>query len=151
VLFCSVHQSRVYPGTGSAAERGEGRGLGYTINVPLPAGADDHRYERVFDEIILPAAAAYRPQLVLVSAGFDAHADDPLAGMALTEAGFAGLARRVRQVAADHAEGRLVAVLEGGYDPAALAASFIATLAVLDGDDASLPDENEDARRRHQA
>ena len=140
VLFVSLHQSPLYPGTGSADERGAGRGAGYTINVPLPAGTDDETYWDVFDEIVLPAAHDYRPRLVLVSAGFDAHVMDPLAGMALTERGFAGLAERVVDLAAEHASGRLVAFLEGGYDPGALSWSVAATLAVLDGDDASFPD-----------
>ena len=138
VLFASVHQWPLYPGTGSAAERGADRGVDYTLNVPLPPGGDDRTYARVFDELVLPAAHAYRPQLVLISAGFDAHENDPLGGMRLTEAGFADLARRVIAVAEEHADGRVVAILEGGYDPAALAASVVATLAILDGDGASL-------------
>jgi acetoin utilization deacetylase AcuC-like enzyme len=143
VFFVSVHQSPFYPGTGSAAERGAGRGLGYTLNVPLPAGGEDRTYARVFDELIL-AARDYRPQFVLISAGFDAHERDPLGGMRLTEEGFANLARRVVAIADEHAEGRVVAVLEGGYDPTALAASVVATLAVLDGDDASLGEDAPD-------
>jgi acetoin utilization deacetylase AcuC-like enzyme len=143
VLFCSSHQFPHYPGTGSATERGEGRGEGYTINVPLRAGADDATYAKVFDEVFLPAARAYEPQMVLVSAGFDAHADDPLGDMRLTASGFGALARRVATLADDHADGRLVAFLEGGYDRPALAASVLATLAALDGDDASLPDAHE--------
>jgi acetoin utilization deacetylase AcuC-like enzyme len=138
VLFCSVHQWPLYPGTGSASERGAGRGAGYTINVPLAAGANDDAYREVFDQLILPAANAFRPQIVLISAGFDAHANDPLAGMQVTERGFASLARRVVGIAAEHANGRVVAFLEGGYDPPALAASVVATLAEFDGDDASL-------------
>jgi acetoin utilization deacetylase AcuC-like enzyme len=138
VLFTSVHQWPLYPGTGAASERGAGRGEGYTINLPLAAGAGDDTYAELFDTIIVPAAAAYQPQLVLVSAGFDAHADDPLGGMMVTDRGFGDLARRVVAVADEHADGRLVAILEGGYDPTALAASVVATLAVLDGDDASL-------------
>jgi acetoin utilization deacetylase AcuC-like enzyme len=136
VLYISVHQSPLYPGTGAASERGAGRGLGYTLNIPLPAGADDATYTAVFDDFVLPAARAFAPQLVLVSAGFDAHRDDPLASMALTERGFFALAKRVAAVA-DQAEGRLVAVLEGGYHPRALAASVVATLAALDGETAS--------------
>jgi acetoin utilization deacetylase AcuC-like enzyme len=138
VLFCSVHQWPLYPGTGAASERGAGRGAGYTINVPLAAGANDDAYREVFDQLILPAANAFRPQIVLISAGFDAHANDPLAGMQVTERGFASLARRVVGIAAEHANGRVVAFLEGGYDPPALAASVVATLAEFDGDDASL-------------
>jgi acetoin utilization deacetylase AcuC-like enzyme len=87
---------------------------------------------------MLPAASAFRPQLVLISAGFDAHTDDPLGGMRLTAQGFADIARRVVQIAINHADGRVVAILEGGYDPAALTASVVATLAALDGNDASL-------------
>ena len=140
VLFCSLHQSPLYPGTGSARERGEGAGAGYTINVPLPAGTDDRAYLQAFDDVVLPAADAYRPGLVLVSAGFDAHERDPLANLRLTTRGFPELARRVVRIADDHAGGRLVATLEGGYDPAALAASVVTTLAVLDGESASLID-----------
>jgi acetoin utilization deacetylase AcuC-like enzyme len=134
VLFCSVHQSPFYPGTGAADERGVGRGEGYTINVPLRAGQGDEVYARVFDELFLPAARRYRPELVLVSAGFDAHRDDPLGGMRLTETGFASLARRVADFADEFAGGRVVAVLEGGYDPAALGRSGAATLRILDGE-----------------
>jgi len=132
VFFCSVHQSPLYPGTGAAGERGRGRGLGFTLNLPLPPGQGDAAYERVFDERVVPAVRAYRPELVVVSAGFDAHADDPLAGMRLTERGFAALARRAVDLAEETAEGRLVALLEGGYDPTALARSVAAVLAELD-------------------
>src|SRR5829696_3636272 len=140
VLFCSVHQWPLYPGTGAASERGAGRGAGYTVNVPLAPGANDDAYTEVFDQLILPTANAFQPQIVLISAGFDAHANDPLAGMLVTERGFASLARRIVGIAADQADGRVVAFLEGGYDPPALAASVVATLAELDGDDASLAD-----------
>jgi acetoin utilization deacetylase AcuC-like enzyme len=137
VLFVSLHQSPLYPGTGAASERGEGRGSGYTINVPLRAGGGDDIYRTVFEEVVVPAAGAYQPELVLVSAGFDAHAADPLASMRVTEAGFAGMARRSRDIAETHADGRLIAFLEGGYDPPALARSVVATLAVLDNADAA--------------
>jgi acetoin utilization deacetylase AcuC-like enzyme len=138
VLFCSVHQWPHYPGTGAASERGSGRGAGFTLNVPLAAGADDAAYAEIFAQILLPAADAYRPQLVLISAGFDAHAADPLGGMLMTSHGFGELARRIVQVAETHAADRVVAILEGGYDPPALADSVVETLAALDGDDASL-------------
>jgi acetoin utilization deacetylase AcuC-like enzyme len=134
VLFFSVHQSPLYPGTGAVSERGRGRGEGFTINVPLPPGQGDAVYRRVFDETLLPAARAYRPQFVLISAGFDAHAADPLGGMRLTEGGFADLARRVVELADEFAGGRIVAVLEGGYDPPALGRSVAAVVRVLDGD-----------------
>jgi acetoin utilization deacetylase AcuC-like enzyme len=147
VLFCSIHQWPLYPGTGATTERGTGRGAGYTINVPLAAGAGDGAYADILDQLILPAANAFRPQLVLISAGFDAHADDPLGGMQVTAQGFGDLARRVVQSAITHADGRVVAILEGGYDPPALAASIVATLAALDGNDASLSDTPERDRR----
>jgi acetoin utilization deacetylase AcuC-like enzyme len=114
--------------------------VGFTINVPLSPGANDDDYRDVFDQVILPAAEEFRPQIVLISAGFDAHANDPLGSMLVTESGFSDLARRVARIADDHAEGRVVAFLEGGYDPPALAASVVATLAALDGDDALLAD-----------
>jgi len=148
VLFISVHQWPLYPGTGAAAERGADAGDGYTINVPLAAGADDAVYAELCERVILPAAAAYRPQLVLVSAGFDAHASDPLGGMLVTSAGFGDLARRVVEIADTHAGGRVVAFLEGGYDPPALAASVVATLAALDHQDASLAGGASTAPRR---
>ncbi len=148
VLFASLHQWPLYPGTGDAFERGEGAGAGYTINVPLPAGTGDIGYLDAFATHIGPAADAFRPEVVLVSAGFDAHADDPLANMHMTEKGFAELARQVVRIANTHAEGRIVAFLEGGYDPAALAASVVATLAVLDSDDASLWDGAAGSQRR---
>jgi acetoin utilization deacetylase AcuC-like enzyme len=140
VLFCSVHQWPLYPGTGATSERGAGRGTGYTINVPLAPGANDDAYLDIFDQVILPAANTFRPQIVLISAGFDAHATDPLGGMLVTEQGFGSLARAVVEVAEKHADGRVVAFLEGGYDPQALAKSVVATLAELDGDDAPLAD-----------
>lgn len=134
VLFCSIHQSPLYPGTGAATERGIGRGTGFTLNVPLPPGQGDTEYLRVFDDQIAPLAEQYRPELVLISAGFDAHAADPIGGMRLSEAGFAALAARVVALAeAAPAAGKVVAVLEGGYDPAALGRSVAAVLRVLDG------------------
>jgi acetoin utilization deacetylase AcuC-like enzyme len=143
VLFCSVHQSPFYPGTGSAQETGTGAGRDSTINVPLPAGQVDDVFARVFDEIFLPRLRAYRPELVLVSAGFDAHRDDPIGGMRLTEDGFAALAERVVDLAEAHAEGRVVAVLEGGYDPPALGRSVAAILRVLDGNARAEYDERD--------
>jgi acetoin utilization deacetylase AcuC-like enzyme len=134
VLFCSVHQSPLYPGTGMADENGEGAGEGYTLNVPLRPGCDDHTYRRVFEERILPAVRAYRPELLLVSAGFDAHVADPLANMRVTEAGFAWMAGAVSDLADDTCHGRLVALLEGGYDLGALSRSVAATLRAFDGD-----------------
>jgi acetoin utilization deacetylase AcuC-like enzyme len=135
VLFVSLHQSPLYPGSGAAQERGAGRGSGYTHNVPLRAGGGDEVYQAVFDEAVVPAAHAFQPELVHISAGFDAHAADPLANMRVSEAGFAAMARRAREIAETYAGGRMIAFLEGGYDPPALARSVAATLAVLDNAD----------------
>ena len=151
VLFVSLHQSPLYPGSGAASERGEGRGHGYTINVPLRAGGGDEVYETIFADVVGPAAAAYRPELVLVSAGFDAHRDDPLASMRVTETGFAEMARHVREIAETYAGGRLVAFLEGGYDPPALARSVAATLGAFDdaASSTTLTDVGADAPHSH--
>jgi acetoin utilization deacetylase AcuC-like enzyme len=128
VLFVSLHESPLYPGTGAVQEAGEGRGLGRTINVPLPASATDPVYRLAFEEVVLPALRRYRPELVLVSAGFDAHARDPLASMQVTEPGYAWMARALREAADEMAGGRLGLVLEGGYDLPAIEASVEASL-----------------------
>jgi len=133
VFFASLHQWPLYPGTGAANERGADAGLGFTLNVPLPPGTDDAAFLAAFDAAVLPAARSYRPELVVVSAGFDAHAADPLAGMRLSEAGFGALAARVAALADEHAGGRLVALLEGGYDPPALGRSVAAATRAFDG------------------
>ncbi|MGI8642559.1 MAG: histone deacetylase family protein [Thermomicrobiales bacterium] len=134
VLSCSIHQSLLYPGTGEAAEVGIGEGKGFTLNIPLAPGSGDVEYGRVFDEIVLPRARDYGPQLVLLSAGFDAHEADPLADMRVTTEGFAALAERVIRLAEEAAGGHLVAILEGGYHRRALARSVAAVLKVFDTD-----------------
>jgi len=131
VLFFSTHQFPFYPGTGRTSERGTGAGLGYTLNVPLAAGCGDNEYRQVFEKILYPAAQAFEPQLVLVSAGFDAHRSDPLANMNLTEDGYAQLTSIVRDIAERYCEGRLVSLLEGGYNLDALARSVERHLHVL--------------------
>lgn len=133
VLFTSIHQYPFYPGSGGARERGQGAGEGQTINVPLGAGAGDEAYLRVFDNVIAPAVRSYEPEIILVSAGFDAHARDPLGGMRVTEHGFAELAERAAVLAEDLCDGRIAAVLEGGYDVDALARSVEAVIRVFDG------------------
>jgi acetoin utilization deacetylase AcuC-like enzyme len=110
VLFLSLHQWPFYPGTGGPGEENES-----TVNVPLPAGSGDEEYLRAFDERVAPAVRSFEPELLLVSAGFDAHVDDPLAGMRVTADGFRELARRSAALAP-----RVAAVLEGGYDPRTL-------------------------------
>ena len=131
VFYFSAHQSPLYPGTGDADEKGQGKGLGYTLNVALRAGRGDADYRKVFEETLRPAAAAFRPDFVLVSAGFDAAKGDLLGGMKITPEGFAGLTRIVKQIANQSCQGRLVALLEGGYNGDALAASIEAHLRVL--------------------
>jgi acetoin utilization deacetylase AcuC-like enzyme len=131
VLYISTHQSPLYPGTGSEAETGRGAGQGYTLNCPMPAGRDDDDYATVFVKTILPALKSFEPEFLLISAGFDAHRDDPLAGMHVTETGFGEMTRLVRELA-DHAcRGRIVSCLEGGYNLPALARSVEAHLLAL--------------------
>ena len=131
VLYFSVHQYPFYPGTGSETEKGGGKGLNYNINVPLPAGSGDADYVRVFREKLEPAALAFSPDFVLISAGFDAHKDDLLGGMRVTAQGFAQLTQTVKEIAEKCCEGRLVSVLEGGYGLDGLAASVEAHIKVL--------------------
>jgi acetoin utilization deacetylase AcuC-like enzyme len=116
VFYFSTHQSPFYPGTGGADEKGAGKGLGFTCNVPLPAGSGDARYKQAFEEELRPAAAAFKPDFVLVSAGFDAARNDLLGGMKLTPEGYAELTRIVKDIAKQYCQGRLVTVLEGGYN-----------------------------------
>ena len=131
VFYFSVHQYPHYPGTGSSGETGEGDGRGYTLNVPLPAGSGDAAYLDAFKKILTPAALEFDPDIILVSAGFDAHIDDPLAGMAVTTAGFGRMASIVSSIAGKCCEGRLAIMLEGGYDLPALSHSVLAVLEVL--------------------
>ena len=131
VLFFSVHQYPFYPGSGAQGERGVGEGLGFTLNAPLPAGSGDEEYRKVFEETLKPAALEFQPDFVLISAGFDAHEDDPLGGMRVTAEGFAALTRAVREIADECCEGRIVSMLEGGYGLEGLAASTEAHLRVL--------------------
>jgi acetoin utilization deacetylase AcuC-like enzyme len=134
VLFVSLHEWPLYPGTGLASDVGSGAGAGYTVNLPVAAGAGDALYASLLEHVLAPLALAYRPQLILISAGFDAHRDDPLAGVELTESGFAALTGTVRRLAAE-LEVPVGAVLEGGYDLRALAGSTAAMLRVLTASD----------------
>jgi acetoin utilization deacetylase AcuC-like enzyme len=132
VLFVSTHQYPFYPGSGAAAERGADAGLGFTLNLPLRAGSDDAIYTAAFEEHVLPALDAFAPQLILVSAGFDAHRADPLAMMRMTTEGFAQLTRLVQSAAERLCGGRMALVLEGGYNLEALGASVVAVVRALD-------------------
>ncbi|HYD49741.1 MAG TPA: histone deacetylase [Terriglobales bacterium] len=133
VLFVSTHQYPFYPGTGALDESGRRDGTGYTVNLPLPAGCGDAEYAEVFERIVVPIAHQYQPQFILISAGFDAHARDPLGGMNVTEAGFAAMTEQILAVAKDHAGGRCAAILEGGYDLDAICASASAVLTRFEG------------------
>ncbi len=133
VMYMSAHQYPFYPGTGAATEVGAGAGRGFTLNCALPGGQRDADYGAVFHDLFLPAARAFAPDLVLVSAGFDPHERDPLADMRVTERGFAAMATAVADLARESCGGKLVLLLEGGYDLAALAASTRACLEVLGG------------------
>jgi acetoin utilization deacetylase AcuC-like enzyme len=130
VLFASIHQGGIYPGTGALGDVGSGPGEGYTINLPVPAGSEQELWLSLLEHVVLPAATAFAPELVLVSAGFDAHRADPLAQCRLESESFAEMARHVRDFAA-RLGAPLGIVLEGGYEPTALAESVAATLAAL--------------------
>jgi acetoin utilization deacetylase AcuC-like enzyme len=134
VLYVSSHQFPFYPGTGSLAEMGSGPGRGFTVNLPMPAGCGDAEYAAVYREIVEPIGAAFDPQLVLVSQGFDPHEDDPLAGMRLTPAGFAAVMGSCVRTAGGSAAGRVVVALEGGYDLGGIAESAAAVVERLLGD-----------------
>lgn len=123
VLFFSTHQYPHYPGTGRESERGRGAGDGFTINVPMEAGEGDDEYRAVFLKSLVPTADVFKPEFVIISAGFDAHKDDPLASMGLTEDGYADLTGIVAGIAKRHAGGRILSSLEGGYHLTSLAAS----------------------------
>jgi acetoin utilization deacetylase AcuC-like enzyme len=131
ILFFSTHQYPHYPGTGRGTERGTGSGEGFTINVPMEAGGGDEEYRSIFQKVLTPAAERFRPEFILLSAGFDAHRDDPLASMTLTESGYADLTEIVVGIAKRHAGGRVLSALEGGYNLTALAASVDAHLTAL--------------------
>jgi acetoin utilization deacetylase AcuC-like enzyme len=130
VLFVSIHQSPLYPGTGPASDIGSGPGEGYTVNLPVPPGAGDEAYVSLVEHVVVPLARAFEPGVVLVSAGFDAHHADPLAACRVTEAGYAQMTGALRRVCAELGVG-LGLVLEGGYSVEALADSVCALAPVL--------------------
>ncbi len=133
VLYISTHQYPFYPGTGDVSETGSGTARGTTVNIPLPGGCGDTEYQRVFEQIVMPAAKRFKPQLIMVSAGYDFHWADGLALMRLSVTGAARLVEMVRALADGLCGGRLVLCLEGGYNLTALAASVKATFDVLLG------------------
>jgi len=130
VLFVSIHEWPLYPGTGAAADVGAGDGRGFTVNLPVPPGTGDEDYRSIVEHVVAPLVSAYRPQLMLISAGYDAHREDPLADCLLTDASYAAMARSMRR-AAESVHAPLGCVLEGGYALGALARSVAATMDVL--------------------
>ena len=139
VLYVSTHQYPFYPGTGAAHEVGERDGRGFTVNIPMDSGALDADFDLVHREIVDPVLEEFRPELLLVSAGYDAHESDPLASMRMTTRGYASIVGRLRDISVRH--GAFACVTEGGYDLSALKACLESTIAVLDG--APLAPQNE--------
>jgi len=135
VLYASIHQFPFYPGTGAIGETGVGRGEGFTFNVPLPAGCGDREYVGVMEHLIAPAARSFRPEMILISCGFDAHRDDPLAAMNVTREGYRDMAAIARALADDLCEGRILFVLEGGYAASGLEDGVNAVLDVIQAED----------------
>ncbi len=133
VLYVSLHQDRFYPGTGAGEEVGRGAGAGFTVNVPMEAGCMDGDYRLVFEQIVEPIVTQFAPDIVLVSAGFDAHERDPLGGMRVTTPAFGAMTMALRRLADACCAGRLILVSEGGYDLKALDASFEAVVGALAG------------------
>jgi acetoin utilization deacetylase AcuC-like enzyme len=137
VLYISTHQYPFYPGTGAASETGLGRGEGATVNCPMPAGATDQNYERAFLEHIFPKIDEFQPEAIILSAGFDAHVDDPLAQICLSTEFFGWMSARMVEKADQHAGGRLISMLEGGYNLEVLPHCIGEHLAVLSGESVS--------------
>jgi acetoin utilization deacetylase AcuC-like enzyme len=133
VLYCSTHQYPLYPGSGALPESGEGRGLGYTVNIPLAGMAADDEYARIFNELYVPLARAYQPQLILVSCGFDIMAGDPLGSMQVTPAGVAYMTRVLLELAQELCDGKLLITLEGGYNFDNMRTGALAVLTELHG------------------
>jgi acetoin utilization deacetylase AcuC-like enzyme len=133
VLFCSTHGSPLYPGTGMMPEIGQDAGRGTTLNVPLPFNTGDHGFQQVYAEVLLPVVRRFQPDMILVSAGFDAHWADPIGPLALSVAGYAALTERLVALAKELCDGKIVLVLEGGYNLDALGACTVAALRALLG------------------
>lgn len=126
VMFISLHQVPLWPGSGLAHEVGEGAGKNATLNIPMAPGTPEAEYLSTFDAQVVPTLEKFRPDIVLVSAGFDAHRDDPLGGLMLTETGYAHMTRRLRGIADEYCSGRMISCLEGGYNLPALQCSVAA-------------------------
>ncbi|MCD4720187.1 MAG: histone deacetylase [Desulfobacula sp.] len=133
VLFFSVHQAGLFPGTGIFTETGLGPGEGYTINLPIPKGYGDAEYVSIFEHLLAPVAEHFAPELILVSAGFDTHKDDPMGGMLMTAEGFAGMTASIKRIADKVCGGKMVYSLEGGYNCDALSGAVKAVLKEMAG------------------
>jgi acetoin utilization deacetylase AcuC-like enzyme len=131
ILYLSTHQYGIYPGTGAVTDTGIGQGKGSSVNIPLPAYSGDHAFESILERIIQPIGDRFQPEMLLVSAGYDAHWEDPLATLSLSASGFYALTRGIIELANRHCGGKLVFVLEGGYNPRALTECIEASLLAL--------------------
>lgn len=135
VLFCSTHQYPFYPGSGTVLQSGKGKGEGFTVNVPLAGGQGDNEYARIFNELFTPIARLYRPELILVSCGFDIYDGDPLGAMHVTPAGFGYMTRVMRELAEELCGGKLLITLEGGYNLTGMRDGALSVLAELSGEE----------------
>jgi acetoin utilization deacetylase AcuC-like enzyme len=135
VLYISTHANPLYPGTGMEQETGAGPGVGLTLNLPLPYGTGDLAFAQLYDQVVIPAIRRFEPEIILVSAGFDGHWNDPLGPLSLSVAGYAHITQRLVDLAGELCEGRIMLSLEGGYNEEALGACVVATLQVLLGRD----------------
>ena len=133
VLFFSIHQAGLFPGTGTFTETGLGKGEGYTINLPIPKRYGDAEYTAIFERLLAPVAEQFAPELILVSAGFDTHKDDPMGSMLMTASGFAGMAASIKKIADKVCGGKMVYSLEGGYNCDALSEAVKAVLKEMAG------------------
>jgi acetoin utilization deacetylase AcuC-like enzyme len=133
VFYFSVHQHPLYPGTGRTTETGEGKGAGFTLNVELPAGSGNEAITEALRDKLVPAMKTFKPEFILVSAGFDGHIDDPLGGLKYTAAGYGAIAKQLRALAQVHASGRIVFLLEGGYKRENVSEAVSTILTVLSG------------------
>jgi acetoin utilization deacetylase AcuC-like enzyme len=151
VLYVSAHQYPYYPGTGALHETGSGAGTGYTVNIPLAGGQGDADYLLLLEQVLVPLARAYKPQLIIVSAGYDTYVNDPLGTMDVTPIGFGTMTSRLKQLAEELCQGRLLLALEGGYHLDGIAQSIQHTLNALAGHNAQLYDGNTGVQPASQA
>ncbi len=133
VLFCSTHAAPLYPGTGTEHEIGNGPGHGTTLNLPLPYNTGDQGFAQLYDQIVIPALRRFQPELILISAGYDAHWNDPIGPLSLSVSGYVALTSRLYDLAAEICDGRIALILEGGYNEEALGACVVACFGVLLG------------------